>query len=144
MQLYIDYAARIYLGYSNYLHMVGAGGTVSFNVKTSSSKIIIKAAEELFEEIADENLMVRRVSLSFNEATTEDVVQYDLFTDPDELDKEKRLQRAALEIKKKFGKNAIIKGMNLEEAGTAMERNLQIGDHKSGAGVLSKKKKAKS
>lgn len=84
--------------------------------------------------------MVRRVSLSFNEATTEDVVQYDLFTDPDELDKERKLQRAALEIKKKFGKNAIIKGMNLEEAGTAMERILQIGGHKSEAGVLSKKK----
>lgn len=132
-QLITD-SVSLYLGYSNYLQMSGTGGSISLNVSTSSSKIIIKAAEELYESIADENLTVRRVSLSFNNVTAEEVVQYDLFTDPEELDRERRLQRAAIEIKKKYGKNAILKGMNLEDGGTTIERNMQIGGHKSGGG----------
>ena len=58
--------------------------------------------------------------------------QYDLFTDPAELEKDRKLQMTVLDIKKKFGKNAIMKGMNLEDAATTRERNLQIGGHKSG------------
>ena len=56
--------------------------------------------------------------------------QLDLFTDPVQTDKDRRLQRAALEIKDRFGKNAILKGMNLEDVGTTIERNQQIGGHK--------------
>ena len=55
-----------------------------------------------------------------------------MFTDPAELEKERKMQEAMLSIKKKFGKNAILKGMNLQEHATTIERNKQIGGHKSG------------
>ena len=58
--------------------------------------------------------------------------RYDLFTDYDALERDRKLQRAALEIKKKYGKNALVRGMDLQEAGTTLERNRQIGGHKSG------------
>ncbi len=58
--------------------------------------------------------------------------QYDLFTEPADLDKENKVQKAMLSIKQKYGKNAILKGMNLESGGTMMERNNQIGGHKKG------------
>ena len=58
--------------------------------------------------------------------------QYDLFTDPADLEKERKIQQAMIEIKNRFGKNAVLKGMNLEEGGTTIERNMQIGGHKSG------------
>ena len=59
--------------------------------------------------------------------------QYDLFTDQKALVRDRNLQKAVLEIKKKYGKNSILRGMNLEEGATTLERNLQIGGHKSGA-----------
>ena len=59
-------------------------------------------------------------------------MQYDLFTDPEMREKERSMQKAMLDIKKKFGKNAILKGMDLQEGATAIERNRQIGGHRSG------------
>ncbi|MCI5503228.1 MAG: DNA repair protein, partial [Eubacterium sp.] len=62
----------------------------------------------------------------------EKFIQYDLFTNPADLEKERKMQKAILSIKKKFGKNAILKGMDLLEGATTIERNQQIGGHKSG------------
>ena len=75
---------------------------------------------------------MRRVNLSCNRVIEEGYAQYDLFIDPAELEKEQRIQKAMLGIKKKFGKNSILKGMNLEEGATTLERNRQIGGHRSG------------
>lgn len=75
---------------------------------------------------------VRRITICFNRVMDEAYRQYDLFTDPAELEKECRIQKAMIEIKNRFGKNAVVKGMNLEEGGTTIERNRQIGGHKSG------------
>ena len=72
------------------------------------------------------------MTLTFNRVVDEVYAQYDLFTDPEELEREHQLQKAMLDIKGKFGKNAILKGMNLEKSGTTIERNQQIGGHKSG------------
>ena len=72
------------------------------------------------------------MNVTFNHVVDEAYKQYDLFTDPAEMEREHRLQTAMLDIKGKFGKNAILKGMNLQESATAMERNGQIGGHKSG------------
>jgi DNA polymerase V len=80
----------------------------------------------------DKNKPIRRLSLSCNHIVDETYEQYDLFTDPAELEKDKRIQKAELEIKKRFGNNALIRGMDLQEAGTTIERNRQIGGHKSG------------
>lgn len=72
------------------------------------------------------------MTVTFNQVVNEQYQQYDLFTDPTGVEREHRLQEAILDIKEKFGKNAILKGMNLQAGATTMERNRQIGGHKSG------------
>lgn len=126
-----------------------AHGSVNLGRKTSSTKLIMDAVTELFERIVDKNLLVRRVNITANhvvdEATvqkTDNFEQLDLFTDyaavqakkeeeETKLAREKKMQQAMLEIKKKHGKNAILKGMNLEEGATTADRNRQIGGHKA-------------
>ena len=112
---------------------------------TSSSKLICETAMGLFDRIVDKNLLVRRMYIVANHIITEkdaekesEYVQLDLFSDTkkqeaeeNELKKEKDMQRAILKIKNKYGKNSIIKGMNLKEGATALERNRQIGGHKA-------------
>ena len=126
-----------------------AHGTVRLSRHTSSTKLIIDAVIELFERIVDRNLLVRRVNISANHVIdegamrkTDSVEQLDLFTDyvvenakkekeEIELAREKKMQKAMLDIKKKYGKNAVLKGMNLEEGATTIDRNKQIGGHKA-------------
>ena len=110
----------------------------------------MQAAAALFERIADKNLLIRRLSLTANHVIAETeipdtqakVEQLDLFTDyaaqqkqqeqeRAALEREKKLQKTMLNIKKKYGKNAILKGMNLEEGATAKDRNAQIGGHRA-------------
>lgn len=127
-----------------------AHGTINLEGYTSSTKKIVGAAAELYDRIADKNLLVRRLNIVANHVLTESAApkknegfqQLDLFTDyaalqaeqeqeRAALDREKKMQQAMLTIKKKFGKNAILKGMNLEEGATAKDRNKQIGGHKA-------------
>lgn len=68
----------------------------------------------------------------FQQVMDEAYEQYNLFTDPVEVERDRKLQKAVLEIKKRYGKNALVRGMDLQEAGTALERNRQIGGHNSG------------
>ena len=121
-----------------------AHGTINIDHKTSSTKILTKAIMELYEKIINRELLVRRINITAN-----DVIDYyeaeqqkpdeqlDLFTDykqkaKDEKEElqERNLQKAVINIKSRYGKNAIIKGMNLEVAGTTIERNSQIGGHR--------------
>lgn len=125
-------SVTLWVGYSNEVKKEHAHGTISLTSATNSSRSILIAAAKLYERIVDKNSPIRRVGLSFGGLLDEAYEQYDLFADPVQLERERRLQQATLEIRKKFGKNAILKGMNLEKAGTTMERNLQIGGHKSG------------
>ena len=126
-----------------------AHGTVNLKKKTSSSKIIIEAVMDLYDRIVDPELLVRRVNISANRIVPEGTAaekdtseQLDMFTDYEEeerkrkdeaanLEEEKHLQQAVLDIKKKYGKNALLKGMNLQEGATARQRNNQIGGHKA-------------
>lgn len=125
-----------------------AHGSIHLGGYTSSTKKIIEAASTLFDRIADKNLFIRRLNITFNhlkreaEVKQETTEQLDFFTnygenqkkqkqEQEKLEKEKRMQNTMLEIKKKFGKNAILKGMNLEEGATARDRNEQIGGHKA-------------
>lgn len=121
----------LYVGYSNRLEKKSAHGTTSMTVTTSSAKQIMDYTQELYKKIVDRHTPVHRVYLTFNNVD-EMYQQYDLFTDPAELEREHKMQKAMLDIKEKFGKNAILKGMNLQEGATTMERNRQIGGHKSG------------
>ena len=127
-----------------------AHGTANLDGHTSSTKKIMSAVSELFDRIVDTNLLVRRLNIAANDVLPETDApkknngyeQLDLFTDYTalqaerererrELEREKKMQKAMLTIKKKFGKNAILKGMNFEEGATAKDRNKQIGGHKA-------------
>lgn len=126
-----------------------AHGTVNLKNLTSSTKQIMDAVMSLFDEIVNPVLLVRRINVVANHLVdektaenTHDYEQLDLFTDyetkkiNDEaaavaLTKEKNLQHTMINIKKKFGKNAVLKGMNLQEGATTQKRNKQIGGHKA-------------
>ena len=127
-----------------------AHGTANLDGHTSSTKKILCAASDLFDRIVDKNLLVRRLNIVANHVLPEadapkkndGYEQLDFFTDyaardaerekeKAELAREKKMQQAMLTIKKKYGKNAILKGMNLEEGATAKDRNSQIGGHKA-------------
>ncbi len=126
-----------------------AHGTINLDSYTSSAREIMKAATELYERITDKNLLVRRLNITANNVIDEasalkpkEFFQLDLFSDYEEqqklqeeksafLEKEKNMQKAMLSIKRRFGKNSILKGMNLEEDATAAQRNGQIGGHKA-------------
>lgn len=125
-------SVTLHVGYSNRVAQKSAHGTVAMTVTTSSAKKIIPCVVELYERIVDRYLPIHRVNLSFNHVVDERYQQYDLFTDPAELEREHRMQKAMLDIKEKYGKNAILKGMNLQKGATTMERNRQIGGHRSG------------
>ena len=127
-----------------------AHGTSNLEEYTASTRRIITAALELFDRIIDRSLLVRRLYLTATRVSDEKSApdkkafeQMDFFTDyhaveekrakeTAELEREKKVQRTVLDIKKRFGKNAILKGMNLEEGATAKERNRTIGGHRSG------------
>ncbi len=125
-----------------------AHGTVNLPGFNSSTTLITEAVMGLFDRITDPNLLVRRLNIVACRVRPEhmaaeegEFTQLDLFADPreeerkqkqrEEMRREKRRQQAVLTIKKKYGKNAILKGMNLEEGATAVDRNGQIGGHKA-------------
>lgn len=123
----------LYVGYSNSLHMESARGSASIASETNLSSMLIPAIVTLYRRIVDPKYPVRRMNITCNRVTEDSgVYQLGLFDDPEQIEHDRNLQHAMLGIKKKFGKNAIIKGMNLEEAATGRERNRQIGGHKSG------------
>lgn len=125
-------SATLYMGYANRYGKESARGTVRFPFFTCSAQVMLPYMEELYDKIKDKSVPIRRINITFNNVEVETYRQYDLFTDPATLEKERSMQKAMLNIKRKFGKNAILKGMNLEESATTMERNRQIGGHKSG------------
>ena len=128
-----------------------AHGTANLGSHMSSTSRILEAVTQLYDRIVDKNLLTRRINITANHIVSEQAAQaskgpeyeqMDLFTDYEakdrekadeqaELEREKLMQHTMLDIKKKFGKNAILRGFNLEEGATAKERNEQIGGHKA-------------
>ena len=125
-------------------------GTLNFKKPTSSSRQIMRGAAELFDRHVNPDLLIRRLNLTTNHVVPEELLaaknrvpqQLDLFVDNEALlrqqreekaanDKERRIQEAQLKIKQRFGKNAILRGLNFDEGATAIERNKQIGGHKA-------------
>ncbi|MFR3139818.1 MAG: DNA methylase [Lacrimispora saccharolytica] len=110
----------------------GAHGSVKLDNPTSLGSVIITAVVELFDRIVNRSLTVRRITIAANRVVRDEgVYQFDLFTDTEKQEKEKSLQKAMLGIKKKYGKNAVLKGTNYLEGATMRERNQQIGGHKA-------------
>ena len=118
------------LGFSFNLDRRPLSVSEKLTVTTSSNRILTEAMMGLFDRIADPALYYRRVNLSFDNLKDEEMEQMDLFTDPQVMAKDRKLQQAALDIKERYGKNALLKGMNLEDAGTTIERNGQVGGHR--------------
>ena len=122
-----------------------AHGTENLDFYTASTKLITEGVLKLFDRVVDRRLLTRRLSITAcrvkngaEQAEKPKYRQLDLFSNPDEeikkekaLKKEENMQRAMLEIKNKFGKNAVLKGMNFEEGATTIKRNGQIGGHKA-------------
>lgn len=110
----------------------GAHGSTRLDNPTNLSSQLMAATTELFDRIANINLTVRRITIAANRVVKDQgVFQVDLFTDTSKLEREKSLQETMLGIKKKFGKNAVLKGTNYLEGATMRERNGQIGGHKA-------------
>jgi DNA polymerase V len=157
MVLYIGYdreslrnktACRLYTGPLSIDHYgrmrpASSHGSINLEKPTSSAKKIVAAVLELFDRIVNPTLLVRRVNISANHVTTEVHEQerpqsFDLFADMDEqmlsIEQERRelaVQKAVLQIRRKYGKNALLKGSNLEEDAMTTERNQQIGGHRA-------------
>ena len=124
-----------------------AHGSVNLGKQTSSTKRIMEKVLSLYDRIVDPELQVRRMSITANHVipegeVQEEVMQYSLFDDveaqeqkrkqeQESLKKEHQLQEAILSIKDRYGKNAILKGMNFREGATTIERNEQVGGHKA-------------
>ncbi len=124
-------SVSLHIGYSRDV-LKAAGGTRRMTVVTNSVKIITGCITELYEQIINRLTPIRRITVTFNDVVDEAFEQYDLFIGPEDLEKDRKVQQAVLDIRAKFGKNSVIKGMNLLEAGTTLERNHQIGGHNSG------------
>ena len=111
-----------------------ATGTRSFSSHTSSSEVIRREVETLFGEVTDRHRLVHRITLSLDGVAFSDQqgLQMDLFSDPAKLEREHRRQQAMNAVREKFGKNAMLRAMDLLPNATARERNRQIGGHRSG------------
>ena len=143
-----SYGGEVVSDYYGRLAPKPAHGGALLPHPTSSARIITETAMRLFDEAVNPQLLVKRLTITVNQVVDEEKVisapaeQLDMFTDYEAvarqheaeqtaLDKERRMQEAVLSIKRKFNKNAIFKGMDLEEGATARERNAQIGGHKA-------------
>lgn len=120
------------IGYSRASGLDYVSGTARLPVETSSDVLAIPSVVDLFRKIVNPCCMIRRINLSCNNVAPEDFQQYSIFMDTSIQDRHRKIQQAMLNVKKKYGKNAILKGMNLEEGATTKERNEQIGGHRCG------------
>ena len=127
------YDGEINMDFYGRLVPVPSHGTANFGEHTSSTQIIMKHMLELYDRIVTPGVTVRRITISANNLKNEadTYQQMNLFTDYKEQEQEKKLQKALIEIQEKYGKNAILKGTNFLEGATTIERNSQIGGHKS-------------
>ena len=139
-QLCLDMAAKklvtdsisLYVGYSHTQGVPGVGGTAQFSGPVNTAAEIVPAIATLYRRIVNPSYAIRRIGLTCN-SVTEDLgaLQLNMFEDTTKQLRHKALQEAMLGIRAKYGKNAILKGMNFDQAATGRERNNQIGGHKS-------------
>lgn len=121
---------HLFLGYQDDRENPTKGGR-RLSVSTNLFSIIGKNADELFENIVDKNRMIRQIAYTFSELQPEGMEQYDLFTDYNAINKEKKLVKSILNIQDRYGKNSLLKGLDLNEKATQRERNNMIGGHRA-------------
>ncbi len=130
-QHYVTQLIHLYIGYGDSKEE-GAKGTSRMNVTTNLYSIIGDYACKLFDKIVDKNRPIRRIGYDFADLMPEENEQYDFFTDLKQIEKEKRLTASVIELQDRYGKNSVLKALDLEEKATQRDRNKQIGGHKSG------------
>lgn len=122
----------LYIGYSHSLMTPPSKGSVALRTAVNSDKVLREELVRLYEKITDRSAPIRRVNISCNDVLPESFVQISMLDDVKALDRERKIQAVVVELKRKFGKDAVLKGMNFEKAATTITRNHQIGGHKSG------------
>ena len=124
------YTGPIAIDYYGRPHPKHAGGTVRLRARTASTRLITAAVLQSFDAHVDSRLLVRRMVVAAAN-THQESEQLDLFTDYAALEREEKVQRVILELRRKYGGNALLRGMNFLQGGTARERNTQIGGHRA-------------
>lgn len=124
-------SVTLWIAYDHRYEHEASKGTVRLSKPTNRSSEIIEAVEELYQKITDRYTGIRRLDVCANRIAPESYIQYSLFDDPIQTDKERHLQEAVLSVKQRYGKNAIMRGSNLLECSTYRERNNQIGGHRA-------------
>lgn len=119
---------HLYIGYSKNV-IKGTGGSRKISVRTNVYSILLEEFVKLYKQTTNKNYPIRQIGISFGNVVNEKFEYYDLFTDQQEIEKEKILQNALNEIKYKYGKNSVFKCMNLMENATQLQRNKLIGGH---------------
>ena len=122
--LNIGYSRKCGAGYSH--------ATARLDAKSNAGNILIPLTARLYERTADRRLAIKRINITFNRVAPEAAVQCSIFDGAASSDRERSLQKAVVDIKRKYGKNSVLRAISLEKAATARERNMQIGGHKSG------------
>ena len=125
----ITSSITLWVAYDHRMERPSSHGTLKLASPTNSSLTILDQVVELYRKITDRHTGIRRIEVTANRVTPEGYLQYDIFTNPIVIEKEKSLQKAILDVKKRYGKNAIMRGANLLECSTYRERNEQIGGH---------------
>ena len=126
-----NYDGPVSIDFYGRLHPKHSNGTVKMKTKTNSVSTVTEALLLSFDQKTDHRLLYRRLGVcADNTAEDDGMYQLNLFVDYDSLEKEKRIQRAMIEVRQKYGASAIFKGMNLLEGATTLERNGQIGGHR--------------
>lgn len=123
-------SVTMYVGYSNALSLPGSKGTFSFDEGTNSYTMLARELEKLFRNMVNPEYGIRRIGIFFNKVHHQTYRQYTWFMDSTSADRERQIQEAAIAVKKKYGKNKFLRGMDLEDKAMAMERNDQIGGHR--------------
>ncbi|MFR7413872.1 MAG: DNA repair protein [Anaerobutyricum hallii] len=127
----ITSSITLWVAYDHRMERPSSHGTLKLASPTNSSLTILDQVVELYRKITDRHTGIRRIEVTANRVTPEGYLQYDIFTNPIVIEKEKSLQKAILDVKKRYGKNAIMRGANLLECSTYQERNEQIGGHRA-------------
>ena len=124
----------LYIGYSHVFEIPPSRGSAKTATRTNTARIMISAVTALYKRIVKKDFPIRRIGISCGNVTEDNGVrQLSLFDySPDDIEKEHKLQTAIVDLQSRFGKNAILKGMNFDKSATTRQRNQQIGGHKSG------------
>lgn len=129
----VSNSVTLQVGYSGAFGPVdSAHGTASVSTPVNADTVWVPAIESLYRRIVRSDVPIRRVSISCNDIRSEQALQYTLFDDPESLQRNRQLQKTLNGLHRRFGRNAVLKGMNYQQGATTRERNHQIGGHRSG------------